>query len=124
MSSTSYIRLSATIIFLGIALAALGAHAFADLIATHGKKAQWDTAILYHLVHGVALFTIALHGGKPRGFWFLFGGIVLFCGGIYILALTGFTGIALLIPTGGVSFLIGWAFWIFSPKMKNSGSPQ
>lgn len=113
MSQTYRIRIAAFVVFLGIALGALGAHALADQIAATGKHAQWNTATLYHLINGVALFVIALHGGKPRGYWFLLAGIVLFCGCLYTIALTGWTKLGILAPFGGISFLTGWGSWIF-----------
>ena len=40
------------------------------------------------------------------------GGIVLFSGSLYLLALTNLRWLGAITPLGGVSFLVGWA-WLF-----------
>jgi uncharacterized membrane protein YgdD (TMEM256/DUF423 family) len=37
------------------------------------------------------------------------GGIVLFSGSLYAMALTGARGLGAVTPVGGVAFLAGWA---------------
>jgi uncharacterized membrane protein YgdD (TMEM256/DUF423 family) len=113
MNATTRLRVAAIVLFLGIALGAFGAHGLADRLAETGRADNWETATFYHLLHGLALFAIALHGGRPLGFvWFL-AGIVLFSGSLYALALTDISKLGAITPLGGVSFLIGWGRWIF-----------
>lgn len=113
MSSSTRLRIAAAVVFLGIALGAFGAHGLAAQLERTGRLANWETATLYHLIHGVALFVIALHSPRPRGFGWFLAGIGLFSGSLYVLALTGFTQLGMVTPLGGVAFLIGWARWIF-----------
>lgn len=114
MSRPIALRIAATVVFLGIALGAFGAHGLADRLEETGRVDNWETATLYHLIHGLALFVIALHGGRRLGFsWFL-AGIVLFSGSLYALALTDVTKLGAITPLGGVAFLVGWARWIFA----------
>ncbi|MFN0068394.1 MAG: DUF423 domain-containing protein, partial [Limisphaerales bacterium] len=47
--------------FTGVALGAFGAHALKDALATRGSIATWQTAVLYHLVHSVALLALAAY---------------------------------------------------------------
>jgi uncharacterized membrane protein YgdD (TMEM256/DUF423 family) len=113
MTAPARLRVAAIVLFLGIALGAFGAHGLADRLAETGRADNWETATLYHLLHGLALFGIALHGSRPLGFsWFL-AGIVLFSGSLYALALTDISKLGAITPLGGVSFLIGWGRWIF-----------
>ncbi len=113
--NTSRIRIAAIVLFLGVALGAFGAHALADRLAEKDRVATWDTAVLYHLVHGVALFIIALTAARSRSFWFLLAGVVIFSGSLYALSITGITKLGAITPIGGLCFLIGWFLWILNP---------
>lgn len=119
MSSSARLRLAALMVFLGIALGAFGAHGFADRLEATGRIDNWHTATLYHLLHGLAMFVIALHSPKALGYWWFLAGILLFSGSLYALALTDVTKLGAITPLGGLAFLIGWGRWIFhrsSPK--------
>jgi uncharacterized membrane protein YgdD (TMEM256/DUF423 family) len=90
--------------------------------AAHGLKARlnpellavFDTGARYHLIHAVAMALAALASGHlaPRPAKFaaaLFGaGILLFCGSLYLLALTGVRSFGFVTPFGGVAFIAGW----------------
>ncbi len=116
MSSPALVRLAASLIFLGIALGAFGAHGLEERLQETGRLANWETATFYHLLHGLAMFGVALHFPRPRGYWWFFAGILLFSGSLYLLAVTGQTRLGMITPFGGVSFLVGWARWIFARK--------
>ena len=47
--------------FTGVGLGAFGAHALKDTLVVNGTTATWQTAVLYQLIHAVAL--LALPGG-------------------------------------------------------------
>lgn len=117
-SPTAKIRIAAIVIFLGIALGAFGAHGLADRLEETGRLDNWQTATFYHLVHGVAMFVIALSGKRAIGFWWFLAGIVLFSGSLYVLALTGITKLGAITPFGGTAMLIGWGMWIFHRSRK------
>jgi len=114
-------RLAAAMVFLGIALGAFGAHGLADRLDETGRLANWETATLYHLVHGIAMWIAALWHPRAPGYpWFL-GGIVLFSGSLYALALSGVTALGAVTPFGGVAFLVGWGCWILSRRAGSAG---
>jgi len=97
---------------LGVALGAASAHATHG--AAHPDAAHLlSAAVTYHLVHGLAL---VIEGAMARGSasrWLLAAyalhatGIVLFCGGLWLLAMSG-TSLGPVVPTGGVAFIAGW----------------
>jgi uncharacterized membrane protein YgdD (TMEM256/DUF423 family) len=121
MTSTARIRLAALVLFLGIALGAFGAHGLADRLEETGRLDNWETATFYHLLHGLALFVLALLPGRALGYYWFLAGIVIFSGSLYALALTDISRLGAITPIGGVSFLVGWARWIFHRKTTSAG---
>lgn len=105
------VRVSAAVGFLAVALGAFGAHVLKEILARHEATATWQTAVLYHLVHGAVLLGLSLAAPARRGpWWCLLAGIVLFSGSLYALALTGMRWLGPVTPLGGVCFLVGWAW--------------
>ena len=105
-----WIKLAGVLGFLGVALGAFGAHLLkarlsADLLAI------WQTAVLYHLLHAVALLALALYG-KASGTDIRVGaaafclGILLFSGSLYALALSGIRVLGAITPLGGLAFAL------------------
>ena len=103
--------------FTGVALGAFGAHALKDTLMAAGTLETWRTAVLYQLIHAVAL--VALPGWPWVGRSWI-AGVVLFSGSLYWLALGGPKILGPVTPLGGVALLLGWALlaWhaIKSPK--------
>lgn len=121
MNQTARIRIAALTVFLGIALGAFGAHLLESTLIANDRVATWDTAVLYHLIHGVAMFALAL--GIPKGksatFFLMLAGILIFSGSLYVLSLTGITKLGAITPIGGLAFLIAWGILIVSPTPKS-----
>lgn len=109
-------RATAALLFLGVALGAFGAHGLRARFDVNGLGAVWETAVLYHLVHGAALLTLATLRPVPRGPWALLAaGVLVFSGSLYLLAFTGARWLGAITPIGGVCFLAGWA-WLALAK--------
>ena len=100
---------------LAVALGAFAAHGLAGRLDGHALSI-FETGARYHMYHALALglAALAMQGAAARraqwSAWFFLGGIVLFCGSLYLLALTSIEVFAFVTPLGGVSFLAGWAF--------------
>jgi uncharacterized membrane protein YgdD (TMEM256/DUF423 family) len=112
------IRIAAALCFLAVALGAFGAHALRSTIESHGMLDAWNKAVLYHFVHAIALFVLALYGSANRGaWWLLFAGIFLFSGSLYTMALIPQPPdwLGAITPLGGLCFLAGWAWLVISP---------
>jgi uncharacterized membrane protein YgdD (TMEM256/DUF423 family) len=43
----------------------------------------------------------------------LLAGILLFCGSLYVLALTGVRALGAVTPFGGIAFIVAWALLAF-----------
>ena len=83
-----FFRIAAALCFLAVALGAFGAHALRSTIENHGMLDAWNKAVLYHFIHAIALFVLALFGTTNRGaWWLLFAGIFLFSASLYLMAL-------------------------------------
>ena len=102
-------RIAAIFGFLGVALGAFGAHGLKTVLEQTGRAANWETAVLYHLVHAVVLAAISRIEPLPRAAWWLFtAGIVIFSGSLYVLAVTGIKMLGAITPFGGLALLGGW----------------
>jgi len=111
------VRITSELCFLAVALGAFGVHALRSTIESHGLTDVWNKAVLYHFVHAVALFALALYGHANRSaWWLLLAGIFIFSGSLYIMALTNLRWLGAIAPLGGLCFLAGWAWLIFSPS--------
>jgi uncharacterized membrane protein YgdD (TMEM256/DUF423 family) len=109
-----FIAIGASMAALAVVLGAFGAHALkarlpADMLEVY------HTAVQYHFWHalGVLAVGLALQLSPDAGWlrtagWLLTGGIVLFCGSLYLLALTGSKWLGAVTPLGGVAFILGW----------------
>src|SRR5437762_1612950 len=111
-------RIAAILCFLAVALGAFGAHGLRSTLEAHGMLDAWNKAVLYHFIHAIALFVLALFGTANRGaWWLLFVGILLFSGSLYLMALTNVRWLGAITPLGGLCFLAGWAWLVISPRV-------
>lgn len=97
---------------LAVGCGAFGAHALKSRL-NPDLLAIYQTATLYHLVHAVALFALALFARStgtsiawPASLFL--AGILLFSGSLYLLAVTGFRQLGMITPLGGLCFIAGW----------------
>jgi uncharacterized membrane protein YgdD (TMEM256/DUF423 family) len=113
--SVLFFRIAAGLCFLAVALGAFGAHGLKATLQAHETVNVWEKAVLYHFIHAIALFILALQGIGSRGPSLLFlAGIILFSGSLYLLALTNVRWFGAITPLGGLCFLAGWAWLAIS----------
>jgi uncharacterized membrane protein YgdD (TMEM256/DUF423 family) len=102
----------ALLLALAVALGAYSAHATRG--AAHPEAARLlQTAVLYQFIHamGIVIAGLLARGGSSP--WLTaagllhFAGIVLFCGSLWVLALTA-RSLGFAAPTGGMAFIAGW----------------
>lgn len=99
---------------LAIGLGAFGAHGLEDTLSERMMEV-YQTAVLYHLVHAVALLGLSF---APNSLWSSkwtsriayawSAGIVLFSGSLYALAITEIGPLGAITPFGGLFFIAGW----------------
>lgn len=102
----------ALVLAAGVALGAIGAHAAGS--APHPEAARLvQTAVLYQLVHGIAVVLAGVLSRFGSSGWLAFAGgafllgIACFCGSLYWLAFTAIPA-GIVAPLGGASFIAGW----------------
>ena len=107
-------------LFLAIAGAAGVIVVGADAAASHlaaGDAHRLELAAIasrYGLAHAAALLALALAGQRRADGWLaaagwcFAAGLVLFCGGLDLLAAGAPQNFALAVPAGGIAFMLGW----------------
>jgi uncharacterized membrane protein YgdD (TMEM256/DUF423 family) len=99
--------------FLAVLFGAFGAHALKSRIGVE-LLATFETGVRYQMYHALALLAVALvHTRRPAAAvtaagWLFIAGTVIFCGSLYLLALTGAHSWGAITPMGGLAFLAGW----------------
>ncbi|HEY9084133.1 MAG TPA: DUF423 domain-containing protein [Vicingaceae bacterium] len=106
---------------LAVILGAFGAHALKEVL-TPEQLISFETGVRYQMYHALALiflFIISLkinHIFFNRAAQFIFWGVILFSGSIYLLTLKNMLNIealkyvAPLTPIGGSLIIVGWLF--------------
>jgi uncharacterized membrane protein YgdD (TMEM256/DUF423 family) len=76
--------------------------------------ATYQTAVQYHFWLALGLFALALlmlQWDAPAlalAGWLLLAGLLLFCGSLYLLALTGARWLGAITPLGGIASIAAW----------------
>ncbi|MDT8411235.1 MAG: DUF423 domain-containing protein [Vicingaceae bacterium] len=106
---------------LAVILGAFGVHALKEVL-TPEQLISFETGVRYQMYHAlvlILLFIITLkvnHIFFNRAAQFIFWGVLLFSGSIYLLTLKNMLGIealkyiAPLTPIGGGLIIVGWVF--------------
>lgn len=117
MGAARWLALASVVMALAVMAGAFGAHALKPLLS-EAQLDTWHTAVLYHLVHGVALLALALamHVERlaavlSRYAWLMLLGVLLFSGSLYAWVLTGWQPLVFLTPLGGSLWVFAW-MWL------------
>ncbi|NVJ60602.1 MAG: DUF423 domain-containing protein [Gammaproteobacteria bacterium] len=105
---------AATLGAIAVLLGAFGAHGLESRLSPSSLK-TWATAVDYQFIHVLVLLILGfIRPNLKQAKWidyaalFIFLGIVLFSGSLYLLALTQIKLFAYLTPVGGLCFILGW----------------
>ena len=105
----------AALLALAVMIGAFGAHALKERLDAY-STGIYERAVFYHFVHAAGLVAIGIAtlahvartGAANDAGWLLLVGIVVFCGSLYALALTGVRKLGAITPLGGLAFIAGW----------------
>jgi uncharacterized membrane protein YgdD (TMEM256/DUF423 family) len=102
----------------GAAVLAVAAGAFGGHLLKQRLDADlfeiFEVSARYHMYHALALLATAWACSRWPGpwstaaGWFFAAGLVLFCGSLYTLSLTGVRFLGAVTPLGGLAFMAGW----------------
>lgn len=102
---------------LAVIAGAFGAHALSERLADNLLRA-FETGAQYHFYHALGLIALGVamaQWPQARGlravFWLMLAGIVLFCGSLYALALSGVGVLGAITPLGGLAFIAAWVLF-------------
>ena len=121
---------------IAVAVGAFGAHGLEGWLAEHfpndaaKRLANWKTGATYQIYHAIGMILVGLStdvGGRTKllnlAGVFLLIGILLFSGMLYAWVLTDSRPLVMIVPLGGLSFILGWVFFaIASLGGKPAGS--
>jgi uncharacterized membrane protein YgdD (TMEM256/DUF423 family) len=97
----------------GVALAAVGAHAFAEILVGR-SEIRFASALRMHLLHAPALIALAAAAAHAHPKWWLAAlslmgiGTLVFCGGLYLAALGISEAVLPVVPAGGSVLILSW----------------
>lgn len=121
---------------LAVALGAYAAHGLEANLLERGLSPEQvakklntaDIAVRYHLVHAVALLALAAPAATvaPRrraaaAVFFLLG-LAMFCGILYAQSIGSLVGLNLVVPLGGICFILGWLITAAAALGKSSSA--
>jgi uncharacterized membrane protein YgdD (TMEM256/DUF423 family) len=99
---------------LAVLLGAFGAHGLESRLSESAMQV-YRTAVTYQFYHVLALFMVGsflrmgINGRKVRvAGWMFCLGLLVFCGSLYALAITGQRWLGAITPLGGAALVVGW----------------
>lgn len=111
----TFLALAALLGMLAVAAGAFGAHALQSRLQPD-RLAIFETAARYQMYHALALLGVAWASSALRGAalvtaagWLFVGGMLVFSGSLYLLALGGPRWLGAITPLGGLALISGWA---------------
>jgi uncharacterized membrane protein YgdD (TMEM256/DUF423 family) len=116
----SFAGWGALLLAVAVALGAFGAHALRGRLDAY-SMGVWEKAVFYHLIHALGLLIVGILGrwgslappAIARVSLLLIGGVVLFSGSLYALALSGVKVLGAVTPLGGLCFIAAWLLLAF-----------
>lgn len=120
-SAARFSLLSGSIAMLfAVLLGAFGAHGLKSRLSPE-LMAAYKTGVEYQAYHALGLLLLGILiqqfpavNGLKYASWLMLGGIVLFSGSFYALALSGLRPLGMVTPLGGLAFLLAWALAAWS----------
>lgn len=111
-----WIALAAASAFMAVAAGAFGAHGLKSRLEPDLLEV-FEVGARYHMYHSLALGLLAVCGLAREDFriqgpaWCFLAGTLIFSGSLYLLALTGVRWLGAITPLGGLTLLVGWAWF-------------
>jgi len=99
---------------LAVSLGAFGAHGLRGKLSAEMLDI-FETGVRYNFYHAIGLLIIGIiayqlpdSGLLKWSGWLMVGGIIIFSGSLYLLALSGIRWMGAITPIGGLCFIVSW----------------
>ena len=118
MSAKAVLILAGVLGALSVGIGAFGAHGLEATLTANGRVDTFETAVKYQFYHTLALLLLGIlmlnfqQSYLSYAAYAFTGGIVVFSGSLYVLALTNITWLGAITPIGGLGFILGWIFLV------------
>ncbi len=105
--------LGSFLLALAVGIGAFGAHGLKNIVGLRQLE-TFETGVRYHFYHAFGLVILGLiQAALPQikakiSFYSFFVGILLFSFNCYFYVLSGEKVFAMIVPLGGVLFIVGW----------------
>ena len=114
--------ISAMTLATAVMIGAFGAHALQKMVAPRFME-TFAVGARYQIYMGLGLFGLALFESLKKidiklPFYFIFFGMLIFSGSIYIYVLSQVKFFAMIVPIGGSFMILGWC-WFFAKVIKS-----
>ncbi len=110
---------------IAIVCGAFGAHALSHSLSNK-MLSIFHTAVDYHFYHALGLIIIGILMTQYKSAQLLkFStvlmqlGIIIFCGSLYLLSVTGIKWLGMITPIGGLAFIVAWISVLLAFLKKN-----
>jgi uncharacterized membrane protein YgdD (TMEM256/DUF423 family) len=107
---------------LAVILGAFGAHGLRSRLDAY-SMGIWEKAVFYHFVHSLGMLIASLlprvqalsSAAASNVCWLLAGGVLIFSGSLYLLAVSRVSILGAITPVGGLCFIAAWLLlaWYF-----------
>ena len=125
----TFLRIGALVAMFAVIIGAFGAHGLRETLSSE-NLATFEIGVRYQFYHAFAILIVGLlmYNRKNKlliaAGWLFLGGVVLFSGSLYLLAVRETMNLALhwlgpITPIGGLLFIAGWACLIISTYQEN-----
>jgi len=105
--------LGSALLALAVLIGAFGAHGLKNMV-TPEKLVTFETGVRYHFYHAIGLLILGILQQQFQtmkltiSHWALFLGVLIFSFNCYFYVVTDIKTFAMIVPLGGISFVIGW----------------
>ena len=107
--------IGAFLLALAVVIGAFGAHALRERLDEY-STGIYERAVFYQYIHALGLLVLGIalsahlvtDGAAGIAAWCFVAGILIFCGSLYALALSGIKKLGAVTPLGGLAFIAAW----------------
>lgn len=107
------LALGSAMLALAVLIGAFGAHGLKNMVEAE-KLVTFETGVRYHFYHGLGILMLGLIQQNFQAIklnvslWSFLVGTLLFSFNCYFYVLTGMKIFAMIVPVGGLLFVLGW----------------